>query len=349
MRIVKELALWALLAALVALGAAGIVPISAKAQSQGQAVTIVNGGFDKSGRSTDISATTSSSSVALPTTAGETILVMNVGSNTVFVQLGSSTVAATTTAGLPIFSNSSITLARGGNTHIAAITASSTSTVSVLRGAGVPAMVGGGSAGGGGGGGAVTIIDGGDVAEGTTTDAACAGDATSGCTLLARIGRTNARLSTIISTGIPVTNANANGQATMANSSPVVIAGDQIVADPCTFTAKLNFTISQTAGAQIITGTSAKKTYICSLTFIGADAEGVSIIAGTGTVCATGSSTVFGGTTGALGPNFAANGGMTFGNGAGTVLAALNANADNVCLLQSASGRVAGGGTYVQR
>lgn len=54
------------------------------------------------------------------------------------------------------------------------------------------------SSGGGGGGGAVTIADGADAAQGTTTDPACAGDATSGCTLLSRVSRVAARLTTLI-------------------------------------------------------------------------------------------------------------------------------------------------------
>lgn len=61
--------------------------------------------------------------------------------------------------------------------------------------------------GGGGGGGAVTaaagaykvgsLLDGADATQGVTTDAACAGDTTSGCTLEARIQRLAQRLTTI--------------------------------------------------------------------------------------------------------------------------------------------------------
>ncbi len=46
-----------------------------------------------------------------------------------------------------------------------------------------------------------------------------------------------------------VTNSNANGQATMANSSPVTIASNQSVADPCSeFTAKTNLAIATSSG-----------------------------------------------------------------------------------------------------
>lgn len=158
--------------------------------------TLSNGGFDKSGRSTDISASNVSSSVALPTTVGQTLVIMNTGAtNTVYVQLGNSTVVATAALGLPVLPLSTVTLAVGGNTHIAGITSSSTTTVVVMRGSGVPAFGGGPVSAGGGT--AVTVADGADVAQGTTTDAACATD-NGTCTELALIKRANQRLTTMI-------------------------------------------------------------------------------------------------------------------------------------------------------
>ncbi len=168
-RIIREVALWALLAALLLLGAAGILPIPAKAQT-GLVTFIQNGGFDKSGRSADLSVTVASSSVALPTTSGETILLINTGSNTAYVQLGASTVAATTAAGIPLFPSTAMTLSRGGNTHVAAITSSSTTTVVVMRGSGVPVIT---SQVGAGGGGATSVnltqVGGAAIALGQTT------------------------------------------------------------------------------------------------------------------------------------------------------------------------------------
>lgn len=55
------------------------------------------------------------------------------------------------------------------------------------------------TSGGGGGGGAVTIADGADVAQGTTTDAACATD-NGTCTEIALLKRENQRLTTINTT-----------------------------------------------------------------------------------------------------------------------------------------------------
>jgi hypothetical protein len=116
--------------------------------------------------------------------------------------------------------------------------------------------------------------------------------------------------------------------------------------DPCAGNAKVYTAISQTAGTQLITGTSAKKTYVCSFFVIGADAENVSLVAGTGTVCATNTVAVIGGTSAANGPNMAANGGFVIGNGNYSI-AATTVNADNLCLLQSGSGRIAGAMTSV--
>lgn len=132
------------------------------------------------------------------------------------------------------------------------------------------------------------------------------------------------------------------------NAVSVQYGSTALVADPCQAVVKTSVPISQTTNTQLLAGTSAKKTYICSLMLIGADAENVSLVAGTGSVCGTGTAAVIGGTTAAAGPNLAANGGFAWGNGAATIAAGVT-NADNVCLFQSASGRVAGVLTYVQQ
>lgn len=142
----------------------------------------------------------------------------------------------------------------------------------------------------------------------------------------------------------------ATDQPSMTNPQPANITQVQGAApDPCFGTARSYFSISQTASAQIITGTSSKKIYICSLN-VGpnADAENVALVEGTGTVCATNTIAVLGtpAATAANGWQIAANGGLAT-NGGGGSMAATSVNADNVCLLQSGSGRVAGGGSYV--
>lgn len=121
-----------------------------------------------------------------------------------------------------------------------------------------------------------------------------------------------------------------------------------LAADPCLGTAKVFFSISQTANARIITGTSAKKIYLCSFDVVGADAENISVVEGTGSTCATSTIAVpgFPAATAANGWNFAANGGISKGAGIGSI-AGTSVNADDVCVFQSGSGRVSGGGSYV--
>jgi hypothetical protein len=120
----------------------------------------------------------------------------------------------------------------------------------------------------------------------------------------------------------------------------------RVVGDPCELNAKVYLPFSQATSAQLIPGTSSKKTYLCSVTLVAGDAENVSFVSGTGTVCATSIAAVIGSTTAANGLNLAANGGFAMGNGA-SALAAITANAANLCLLQSGTGRVSGVLTYV--
>ncbi len=99
--------------------------------------------------------------------------------------------------------------------------------------------------------------------------------------------------------------------------------------------------INQTTGTQIITGTSAKKTYICSINLVSATAQNVALVGGTGSVCATSTHAIAGGTTAATGWNLAANGGLAQGSGLGVIMQAGTA-ADNLCILQSGSGQISG-------
>jgi hypothetical protein len=105
--------------------------------------------------------------------------------------------------------------------------------------------------------------------------------------------------------------------------------------------------ISQTTGTQIITGTSAKKTYICSINIVSATAQNIALVGGTGSVCATSTHAIAGGTTAATGWNFAANGGLTQGSGIGVIMQAGTA-ADNLCLLMSSTGQLSGTISWTQ-
>jgi hypothetical protein len=120
-----------------------------------------------------------------------------------------------------------------------------------------------------------------------------------------------------------------------------------VILDPCRTQANIFKPISQTANTQVVTGTAAKKIYICSINLVTAGANNVAIVEGTGTVCATGIAGVStGGTTAATGWNFAANMGIAQGNGMGSIMAEAT-NADNLCILQSAAVQLSGVIGYV--
>ena len=148
-------------------------------------------------------------------------------------------------------------------------------------------------------------------------------------------------------TGNATIGLNAIPGATMG-----VCGGAGFSSDPCFRSAKLGAPINLTASGQIITGAASKRTYICSIRLLTATAQNIALVEGTGSVCATNIFGLDGGTTAATGWNFAANGGLAEGAGAGTVMspsADTNATAANVCLLLSGSGQVSGHVTYVQQ
>jgi hypothetical protein len=145
-------------------------------------------------------------------------------------------------------------------------------------------------------------------------------------------------------------NVNQVAGAASSATNPLYIretdGTNAVVLDPCRTQANIFKPISQTASAQLVTGTAAKKIYICSINLVTAAANNVAMVEGTGTVCATGIAGMAGGTTAATGWNFAANGGLTQGNGMGSIMAEAT-NADNLCLLQSAAVQLSGSIGYV--
>jgi hypothetical protein len=114
--------------------------------------------------------------------------------------------------------------------------------------------------------------------------------------------------------------------------------------DPCQGP-KNNVAISQTASAVLLTAQPGR-VVICGLKVVAADAENLSLVEGTGSTCATGTSALDGGTTAATGPNLAAGGGWVEGFTGYTIAPQKTINND-ICLLQSGSGRVAGHASYV--
>src|ERR1019366_858386 len=131
-------------------------------------------------------------------------------------------------------------------------------------------------------------------------------------------------------------------KATLAN--PVVTS-----ADPCASVAKSNLAIDSntTTLTQIIAANSTNKIYVCSLALISASANTLSLITGTGTNCGTSTAGLIGGTTVANSLSFAANGGLTLGNGNGSV--AVSAASSELCLTLGTAAYVAGNLTYVQQ
>jgi hypothetical protein len=121
-----------------------------------------------------------------------------------------------------------------------------------------------------------------------------------------------------------------------------------LVVDPCAGQAKLFASINQTGNTQLASGTALKKIYVCSIHVVAAASANVAVVEGTGSVCATGTSGVsgFGGATAAAGWNFAANGGISLGNGDSSLGAEANSG-DNLCLFNSGSGQISGGISYV--
>lgn len=143
----------------------------------------------------------------------------------------------------------------------------------------------------------------------------------------------------------------AVGSAIPANAMPIGgTDGTNLVryyVDPCLRGAHTTQLVSLTASATLITGTAAKNVYICDINIVSASADNVALVEGTGTVCATGIAGMAGGTTAATGWNFAANGGLTLGNGAASILNT-DTTADNVCILVSGATQVSGSFHYVK-
>jgi hypothetical protein len=150
-----------------------------------------------------------------------------------------------------------------------------------------------------------------------------------------------------------VINATTLGQAASAASSPVVLASDQKVGDPCTYQLKTSFNINTaSATTGLVAGVSAKKIYVCSIAVIAPSAVSVSLSEGSSTTCGTSNQAGVMGVatngTAANGMALAANGGFTYGNGTGTVASTATA-ANAICLFQSGTAQLAGNLTYVQQ
>lgn len=106
----------------------------------------------------------------------------------------------------------------------------------------------------------------------------------------------------------------------------------------------VNVNISTNTTTLLITGVSGRHIRVCAYDLQNNAADNVGIISGTGATCGTGTAAIVG-TTAASGYNFAANGGISKGNGIGTVLRTV-ATGDSICLITSAATQLSGTWSY---
>jgi hypothetical protein len=154
------------------------------------------------------------------------------------------------------------------------------------------------------------------------------------------ITSTSSALDVNLKSGAIPTGSNTIGSVKLTDGTNTAIV------DPCVGQTKSYVNISLTANTKLITGTSAKKIYICQINLVVASATNVALVEGTGTACGTSTAGVMGGSTAATGWNLAANGGLVVGNGASAV-AAEATNADDLCLFVSAANQTSGNIAYV--
>lgn len=136
---------------------------------------------------------------------------------------------------------------------------------------------------------------------------------------------------------------------TVASPATNVVTTANPAADPCQTQAQTitPFTVATATTQAIVTGTSAKKIYVCYLYMQTGLANNVAVISGTTAgSCAANVAALVGGTTAAAGLINSANSGQAFGNGGSSVLKTATNN-DDICLITTASGPLAGVIKYV--
>jgi hypothetical protein len=98
----------------------------------------------------------------------------------------------------------------------------------------------------------------------------------------------------------------------------------------------------QAGNTQVITGIGSGQIHICSINLIVASATALSIFEGSGTLCNTNRTPIFGSTATFNGINLATNGGFTQGTGFGDIAVGQYTNS-NICIGNSTSAGVTGG------
>jgi hypothetical protein len=157
---------------------------------------------------------------------------------------------------------------------------------------------------------------------------------------------------TLTTAGSLRTRDDASGATnTLAPGNVMVVGGWGKSATVTQVTACDNFaTITmgwQSGNQQIITGAAGHQVRICSMLLITASATAISIIEGSGTLCNTNKSAIFGSAATINGLNLATNGGLTMGTGVGEI-GRSQMTGNNVCIANSTSAVVSGGITWTR-
>jgi hypothetical protein len=129
---------------------------------------------------------------------------------------------------------------------------------------------------------------------------------------------------------------NSSGTEIGTSANPVNVTSTSTPTPQCSSVIAIN----QTTSTDVKTLTN--NGYICSVVLVSATAQNVSIVQGTGSVCATSGVALMGGTTASMA--FAANGGIS--SVAGTPWLKTTTTAQHLCVLQSSTGNVSGVITY---
>ena len=190
-------------------------------------ITTTSTAYAPSGATVTLSATTTSSNVSFG--SATTVAASNTGSNTVFITFGTTSGVTATTTGYPVLASQTIFFSAGSNTYIAGITSTSTSTLLVTPGSGVPAITGGGTSSGGGGG-AITAASGsyasGAFSSGSVASGAFASGSIAAGALAANSIATGAFAAGAIASGAVAASAYADGAIiTMGLTSDTAYTG----------------------------------------------------------------------------------------------------------------------------
>lgn len=192
-----------------------------------------------------------------------------------------------------------------------------------------------------------SIANGSDAATGTTTDARNSATDTTAVSVISVLKQISASVQSpplvaqALRAPIPMALNVPLGQAAL----PVYESRPAPNFDPCQGPNKANVPVSTSSNVQLIAGVAGKQIRICGGLLVVTTAGSLSIVEGTGSVCATGIAAVIGSTTAANGPPLAATSGFVLGNGGATNAQAATPG-NSICILLTGTGLIAGNIEY---